>query len=113
MQDKYYRNVIFNFVAILFILSAVINIQYSFWKIVLIPLLICNILDLLKLIFLKNGNYRLVTIFNKIYKIVLKIYAFSFLILWCYICISEESYVSLVILVPIIFLAIRNFGRNR
>ena len=50
----------------------------------------------------KNGNYRLVTIFNKIY-------AFSFLILWCYICISKKSYISLVILVPVIFFAIRNF----
>lgn len=69
-------------------------------KMFLLPFLICSIAIFLKNISLLFNKSKYVDLFNKIFVLFFLMFWFGILVFWCYICIVNKQYTSLIFSIP-------------
>lgn len=69
-------------------------------RFICIPFLICSFAILGKNIFILTQNEKYIRIFNKIFVLSLLLFAFGFIIYWCYKCFMNKEYISLLLSLP-------------
>lgn len=102
--------------AIILLLNTFLITKSTSTKVIILPFLICSFAYTLENIFLMLGKSKLSNLMNKLYISSFLLYAFGFLIFWCYLNIKNNSYNSLILSLPFwlcgIFLTKRVFTKN-
>lgn len=101
----YISQIIRNLIIIIFLSWVFLN-NIGFMKFMVIPFIICLIISITKNICLLVGKDKYANIFNKLYAIVFLLFAFSFLIFWCYTVIKNNNYIALIFTIPFWILGI-------
>lgn len=99
-KGSYVGKLIWILFMILFLLNALLKTPHFLNRIIILPFLLCSIMELVKIVFLFFNKPDVAKLFHKLYIIIFLCYWFGFLGYWCYASFQNQNYLSLLFSIP-------------